>query len=77
MLDGVFEFIGGGVIPIFAIIVIVVLIISYIGSRYKVAGANEALVVSGQRDRSPDGRKNLKVVRGGGVIVLPLVHKVG
>lgn len=77
MLDGLFDFIGGGVIPIFAIIVIVVLIVSYIGSRYKVAGANEALVVSGQRDRSPDGRKNLKVVRGGGVIVLPLVHKVG
>ena len=40
MLDGVFDFIGGGVIPIFAIIVIVVLIVSYIGSRYKVAGAN-------------------------------------
>jgi flotillin len=77
MLDGVFDFIGEGVIPIFAIIVVVVLIISYIGSRYKVAGANEALVVSGQRDTSPDGRRNLKVVRGGGVIVLPLIHKVG
>ena len=77
MLEGVFDFIGGGVIPIFAIIVIVVLIISYIGSRYKVAGANEALIVSGQRDQGPDGRRNLKVVRGGGVIVLPLIHKVG
>jgi flotillin len=77
MLDGLFDFIGGGVFAIFAIIIVVVLIVSYIGSRYKVAGANEALVVSGQRDRSPDGRKNLKVVRGGGVIVLPLVHKVG
>ena len=33
--------------------------------------------MSGQRDRGPDGRKNLKVVRGGGVIVLPLIHKVG
>ncbi len=77
MLDGIFDFIGGGVIPIFMIIVVVVLIVSYIGSRYKVAGANEALVVSGQRDRGPDGRRNLKVVRGGGVIVLPLIHKVG
>jgi flotillin len=76
-LGDILNFIGGGVIPIFLIIIIVVLIVSYIGSRYKVAGANEALVVSGQRDRSPDGRKNLKVVRGGGVIVLPLVHKVG
>jgi flotillin len=77
MLDGVFDFIGEGVIPIFAIIVVVVLIVSYIGSRYKVAGANEALIVSGQRDQGPDGRRNLKVVRGGGVIVLPLIHKVG
>ena len=72
-----FDFIGGGVIPIFLVIIVVVLIVSYIGSRYKVAGANEALIVSGQRDKGPDGRKNLKVVRGGGVIVLPLIHKVG
>jgi flotillin len=77
MLDGLFDFIGGGVFAIFLVIIVVVLIVSYIGSRYKVAGANEALVVSGQRDKSPDGHKNLKVVRGGGVIVLPLVHKVG
>ncbi len=77
MFDGIFDFIGGGVIPIFLAIVIVVLIVSYIGSRYKVAGANEALIVSGQRDRGPDGRRNLKVVRGGGVIVLPLINKVG
>jgi flotillin len=77
MLDGLFDFIGGGVFAIFLIIIVVVLIVSYIGSRYKVAAANEALIVSGQRDKSPDGRKNLKVVRGGGVIVLPLVHKVG
>ena len=77
MFEGLFDFIGGGVFAIFAIIIVVVLIVSYIGSRYKVAAANEALVVSGQRDKSPDGRRNLKVVRGGGVIVLPLVHKVG
>ncbi|MGZ9159978.1 MAG: SPFH domain-containing protein [Candidatus Limnocylindrales bacterium] len=76
-MDDILNFIGSGVIPIFLIIIVVVLIVSYIGSRYKVAGANEALVVSGQRDRGPDGRRNLKVVRGGGVIVLPLVHKVG
>ncbi|CAN5467119.1 flotillin family protein [soil metagenome] len=76
-MPDVFGFIGTGVVPVFLIIVVVVLIVSYIGSRYKVAGANEALVVSGQRDRSPDGHRNLKVVRGGGVIVLPLVHKVG
>ncbi len=76
-MGDILNFIGSGVIPIFLIIIVVVLIVSYIGSRYKVAGANEALVVSGQRDRGPDGRRNLKVVRGGGVIVLPLIHKVG
>ena len=58
----------GGAIPIFLIIIVAVLIVSYIGSRYKVAGANEALIVSGQRDRGPDGRRNLKVVRGGGPV---------
>jgi flotillin len=76
-LPDILDFIGSGVIPIFLIIIVAVLIVSYIGSRYKVAGANEALIVSGQRDQSPDGRRNLKVVRGGGVIVLPLIHKVG
>jgi flotillin len=76
-LPDIIDFVGSGVIPIFLIIIVAVLIVSYIGSRYKVAGANEALVVSGQRDQSPDGRRTLKVVRGGGVIVLPLVHKVG
>jgi flotillin len=73
----ILNFVGSGVIPIFLIIIVAVLIVSYIGSRYKVAGANEALIVSGQRDKGPDGRRNLKVVRGGGVIVLPLIHKVG
>jgi flotillin len=76
-VDQILEFVGGSVLPIFFIIIVVVLIVSYIGSRYKVAGANEALVVSGKRDKSPDGQKNLKVVRGGGVIVMPLIHKVG
>ena len=76
-MGDILSFIGGGVIPIFLIIIVAVLIVSYIGSRYKVAGANEALIVSGQRDKGPDGRRNLKVVRGGGVIVLPLIHKVG
>ena len=71
------SFVGEGVIPIFLIIVIAVLIVAYIGSRYKVAGANEALIVAGQRDRATEGRRELKVVRGGGVIVFPLVNKVG
>ena len=76
-MTGLFDFIGEGVIPIFLLIIILVLIVSYIGSRYKVAGANEALIVSGRRDKAPDGRKNIKVVRGGAVFVFPLFNKVG
>jgi flotillin len=75
--DELVDFVGGGVLPIFLIVLVAVLIVAYIGSRYKVAGANEALVVSGQRDKAADGRRELKVVRGGGVVVFPLVHKVG
>ncbi|MBX3029292.1 MAG: flotillin family protein [Chloroflexi bacterium] len=71
-----FEFIGGGTAVVFAAIIIIVLVIAYIGSRYKVAGANEALIRSG---RATPGREEvgLKVVRGGGIIVLPLFHKLG
>lgn len=76
-MPDIIDWIGGGILPIFMIIIVIVLIVAYISSRYKVAGANEALVVSGQRDKSPDGQKNIKVVRGGGVIVMPLIHKVG
>ena len=75
-MPDIIDWVGGGVMPIFMTIVVVVLIVSYIGSRYKVAGANEALVVRAARP-GPDGRRNLKVVRGGGVVVLPLIHKVG
>jgi flotillin len=69
--------IGGGVIPVLLIVVVLVLVVAYMGSRYKVAGANEALIVSGRRERGPEGAVGLKVVRGQGVIVLPLINKVG
>ena len=59
-MPDIVDFVGGA-IPIFLIIIVAVLIVSYIGSRYKVAGANEALIVSGQRDRGPDGQRNLQV----------------
>jgi flotillin len=72
-----FDFIGGGVIPVLLVVVVLVLVVAYLGSRYKVAGANEALIVSGRRERGPGGEQGLKVVRGQGVIVLPLINKVG
>ena len=75
-MPDIFDWVGGGVLPIFMVIIVVVLIVAYIGSRYKVAGANEALVRSGRLGRAPDGSRSLKVVRGGGIIVAPLFHKV-
>jgi flotillin len=72
-----FDFVGGGVIPVLLVVLVLVLVVAYLGSRYKVAGANEALIISGRRERGPAGEQGLKVVRGQGVIVLPLVNKVG
>ena len=71
------QFIGGGVIPVLLIVIVLVLVVAYMGTRYKVAGANEALIISGRREKGPEGLVGLKVVRGQGVIVLPLVNKVG
>jgi flotillin len=68
---------GGGVIPVLLIVIVLVLVVAYMGTRYKVAGANEALIISGRREKGPEGTTGLKVVRGQGVIVLPLINKVG
>ena len=72
-----FKFVGEGVLPIFLLVVVLGLVIAYLGSRFKVAGANEALIISGRREAGTGGQIGLKVVRGQGVIVLPLVHKLG
>jgi len=76
-MPDIFSFVGGGVIPVLLIVVVLVLVVAYMGTRYKVAGANEALIISGRREKGPEGMVGLKVVRGQGVIVLPLVNKVG
>jgi flotillin len=82
--------VGGGPLLIIVAVVIVALLISYVASRYRVANANEALIVAGSRGAkvrdergevaAEGGRvddKGIKVVVGGGTFVLPLVHKVG
>lgn len=76
-IGNLFNFVGSGVIPVLLVVVVLVLVVAYLGSRYKVAGANEALIVSGRKEQGPAGQTGLKVVRGQGVIVLPLVNKVG
>ena len=68
-------------------VIIIILLIAFVASRYKVAGANEAIIVAGSRGAkvhdergqpvSHSGDKGVKVVVGGGTIVLPLVNRVG
>ncbi|HET7467239.1 MAG TPA: SPFH domain-containing protein [Candidatus Dormibacteraeota bacterium] len=68
-------------------VVILILIIAFVASRYKVAGANEAIIVAGSRGAkvhdergqqiSSPGDKGVKVVVGGGTIVMPLINRVG
>nr|MBA2382944.1 hypothetical protein [Chloroflexota bacterium] len=65
------------VIVVFVAIIIVALLFAYLGSRYKVAGANEALIRSGRATPLGGGETGLKVVRGQGIVVLPLFHKIG
>ena len=84
------ELVGGGPLLVIIAVVIVALLASYVASRYRVANANEALIVAGSRGAkvrdekgevaAAGGRvddKGIKVVVGGGTFVLPLVHKVG
>ncbi|HEX2766599.1 MAG TPA: SPFH domain-containing protein [Candidatus Limnocylindria bacterium] len=81
--------VGGGPLLIIVAVIIVALLASYVASRYRVANANEALIVAGSRGakvRDERGEvaavaeqadKGIKVVVGGGTFVLPLIHKVG
>ena len=69
-----FDFIGSGTLAVLVVLAIIVLLVAYVTGRFKVAGANEALVRTGGLVRAP---AQLKVVRAGRVVVLPLVHKLG
>jgi flotillin len=75
MFDWLFNFLGGGVLAVLVPVTIIVLLFAYATSRVKVAGANEALVRTGGVWGGAPAQ--LKVVRAGRVIVLPLVHKLG
>jgi flotillin len=70
-----------------AAVVILMLLIAFVASRYHVAGANEALIVAGSRGAkvrdergqvvATPGDKGVKVVVGGGTFVRPLLDRVG
>jgi len=78
---------GVGPLLVFGTVIIVALLIFYVASRYRVANANEALIVAGSRGAkvrdergqlmTPAGDKGVKVVVGGGTFVMPLIHRVG
>ena len=76
-MGDLFNFVGGGTFVVFLAIIIIVLLVAYLSSRYKVAGANEALIRSGRATPLGGGEAGLKVVRGQGIVVLPLFHKIG
>lgn len=58
-------------------LVIVVVVLALIASRYIKVGPNEALIISGRRHRRSDGtERNYRIVTGGGTFVWPVVEKV-
>jgi flotillin len=68
-------------------VIILILLIAFVATRYKVASANEALIVAGSRGAkvrdargqvmSSSGDRGVKVVVGGGTFIRPLLDKVG
>ena len=68
-------------------VIILILLIAFVASRYKVASANEALIVAGSRGAkvrdekgqvmSQPGDRGVKVVVGGGTFIRPLLDRVG
>src|SRR6202521_3648477 len=68
-------------------VIILILLIAFVASRYHVASANEALIVAGSRGAkvrdekgqvmSAPGDRGVKVVVGGGTFIRPLLDRVG
>jgi flotillin len=89
-MPDIFSFVGTGPLLALLLVVVLALLVFYVASRYRVANANEALIVAGSRGskvRDERGEvaaatataadKGIRVVVGGGTFVLPLIHKVG
>src|SRR3990172_5670307 len=89
-MPDILNFVGTGPLLAVLLVVVLALLVFYVASRYRVANANEALIVAGSRGskvRDERGEvaaataqaadKGIKVVVGGGTFVLPLIHKVG
>ncbi|TYL55349.1 flotillin family protein [Nocardioides sp. BGMRC 2183] len=72
-------------IPILGIVVLIILLVLLVTSRYKVAGPNHAFIVTGRKGKAvvnPETGElttdlsGQKVVLGGGVFVIPFVQKL-
>ena len=75
----------GLMIPIVGLVVLILLIGLFIASRYKVAGPNEAYIVTGRKGKEVKNPETgqistdlsgQKVVMGGGVFVMPFVQRL-
>jgi flotillin len=73
------------VIPVVGIVVLLVLLVLLVTSRYKVAGPNQAFIVTGRKGKAvinPETGElttdlsGQKVVLGGGVFVVPFIQKL-
>lgn len=73
-------------LPIAGIVVLLLLLVLLVTSRYKVAGPNQAFIVTGRKGKAvvnPETGElttdlsGQKVVLGGGVFVIPFVQKLG
>lgn len=72
--------------PIIGVVVLLVLLVLLVTSRYKVAGPNQAFIVTGRKGKAvvnPETGElttdlsGQKVVLGGGVFVIPFIQKLG
>ncbi|WP_194289568.1 MULTISPECIES: flotillin family protein [unclassified Nocardioides] len=73
-------------VPVIGLIALVVLLVLLVTSRYKVAGPNEAFIVTGRKGKAvinPEtgalttDLSGQKVILGGGTFVIPFVQKLG
>jgi len=64
------------VIGVAGLVVLLVLVVLVVVSRYKVAGPNEAFIVTGRRGKTSQDLSGQKVVTGGGVFVVPFVQQL-
>jgi flotillin len=64
------------VVAVVGILLVLLLVGLAIVKRYKVAGPNEAFIITGRRGKTSQDLSSQKVVAGGGVFVLPFVQQL-